>query len=404
MSTADATRSLPEGFARQRVLVVDDNPVNCDLLVRRLQRMGLQRIDVANDGDEALDRLRKAAYDLVLLDVMMPRLDGHGVLSALREEGQLPELPVLMVSAADEMEGVVRCIEAGAQDYLTKPINVPLLQARVRTTLERKLLRDRVAEQLERTRRDLLAARRLQLAMVPPDHEHPGEHGSLRVAARLTPAREIGGDLIDHFSLGDGHYLLALGDVSGKGAEAALCMARTVSLLRALGRQHWQTLGDPEQVVAAIVADTNEALCEGNDSALFVTLFVAIADLGAGRLSYACAGHPPPYLCTVGEVRALGVAPGLPVGVMPGLGPAVSTVDVPPDACLLAFSDGVTEAMSSDGELLGHARLEDFLAACADRSPAGVLAAVGAGIDAFVMEAEQADDIAMLAWAATALA
>jgi sigma-B regulation protein RsbU (phosphoserine phosphatase) len=389
----------PPDFARQRVLVVDDNPLNCDLLVRRLRRMGLERIDVANDGDEALDRLRETAYDLVLLDVMMPRLDGHGVLSALRSEGQLPELPVLMVSAADEMEGVVRCIEAGAQDYLTKPINVPLLQARVRTTLERKLLRDRVAEQLERTRRDLLAARRLQLAMVPPDHEHPGEHGALRVAAWLTPAREIGGDLIDHFALGDGHYLLALGDVSGKGAEAALCMARTVSLLRALARQHWQALGDPARTVAAIVADVNEALCEGNDSALFVTLFVAIADLNGGRLIFVCAGHPAPYLCTKGTVQALDVAPGLPVGVMPGFSPAVSAVDAPSDACLLAFSDGVTEAMTRDGELLGHARLEAFLAACTDLSPTGVLAAVGAGIDAFVMDAEQADDIALLAWA-----
>lgn len=390
----------PAGYARQRVLVVDDNPLNCDLLVRRLRRMGLESIDVANDGDEALKYLRGARYDLVLLDVMMPGRDGHGVLAALREEGQLPELPVLMVSAADEMAGVVRCIEMGAQDYLTKPINAPLLEARVRTTIERSLLRYRVAEQLERTQRDLLAARRLQLAMVPPDHDQPGEHGPLRVATRLSPAREIGGDLIDHFSLGDGHYLLALGDVSGKGAEAALCMARTVSLLRALGRQHWHTPGDPEQAVAAIVAGTNDALCEGNESSLFVTLFVAIADLNGGRLSFACAGHPPPYLCMDGAVQALRVAPGLPAGVMPGLRPAVNTVDVPAGACLLAFSDGVTEAMSGDGELLGHARLEDFLGACADLSPAGVLAAVSAGIDAFVMDAEQADDIAMLAWAA----
>jgi sigma-B regulation protein RsbU (phosphoserine phosphatase) len=384
------------------VLVVDDNALNCDLLVRRLRRMGLENIDVANDGDEALERLREVRYDLVLLDVMMPGRDGHGVLAALREEGQLPELPVLMVSAADEMEGVVRCIEMGAQDYLTKPINAPLLEARVRTTIERSLLRYRVAEQLERTRRDLLAARRLQLAMVPPDHEHPGEHGPLRVATRLSPAREIGGDLIDHFALGDGHYLLALGDVSGKGAEAALCMARTVSLLRALGRQHWQTLSDAAGAVAAIVAGTNDALCEGNDSAMFVTLFVAIADLTGGRLSFACAGHPPPYLCTDGTVQALGVAPGLPVGVMPGFSPTVSTVDVPPNACLLAFSDGVTEAMNGDGELLGHPRLEAFLAACMDFSPPGVLAAVGAGIDAFVIDAEQADDIALLAWSATA--
>jgi sigma-B regulation protein RsbU (phosphoserine phosphatase) len=382
--------------------VVDDNPTNCDLLVRRLRRMGLDRIDVANDGDEALDRLRAARYDLVLLDVMMPRVDGHAVLAALREEGQLPELPVLMVSAADEMEGVIRCIELGAQDYLTKPINAPLLEARVRATIERKLLRDRIGEQLERTQRDLMAARRLQLAMVPPDVTLPGWHDTLRVATRLAPAREIGGDLIDHFPLGEDHYLLALGDVSGKGAEAALCMARTVSLLRALSRQHWQSLADPSQTVAAIVADTNEALCEGNDSALFVTLFVAIADLGAGRLSYVCAGHPPPYVCADGTVVALTVSPGLPVGLMPGFRPTVETVDVPKSACVLAFSDGVTEAMNAAGEPLGHARLEDFLSACTDLSPAGVLAAVSAGIDEFAADAEQADDIAMLAWATTA--
>ena len=82
----------------------------------------------------------------------MPVLDGYGVLTTLRAEGQLPELPVLMVSAADEMAGVIRCIELGAQDYLTKPINAPLLEARVRATLERKQLRDLMAAQLERTR------------------------------------------------------------------------------------------------------------------------------------------------------------------------------------------------------------------------------------------------------------
>lgn len=381
-----------------RVLVVDDNPLNCDLLSRRLRRMGLDRVDCVDNGEAALEHLRAHAYDLVLLDLMMPVLDGYGVLSTLRAEGQLPELPVLMVSAADEMAGVIRCIELGAQDYLTKPINAPLLEARVRATLERKQLRDLMAAQLERTQRDLLAARRLQLSMVPPDQPEPGPHGPLCVAARLKPAREIGGDLIDHFPLSDGHYLLALGDVSGKGAEAALCMARTVSLLRATARQHWRAGQDPAQAVAAILAETNEALAEANDSAQFVTLFLGIADLHADRLSYACAGHPAPYLCTPGSVQMLGVSPSLPLGVMPDYRSRVETVDVPPQARLLAYSDGVTEAFDSAGAAFGDARLAQLLTGCTRQLPQHLVASVADGIHAFAAGAEQSDDIALLAW------
>lgn len=398
MSTPTGTVLPASRLATQHVLVVDDNPVNCDLLLRRLKRMGLERVDCVDGGEAALALLRAHPYDLVLLDVMMPVMNGYGVLMALRSEGQLPELPVLMVSAADELSGVIRCIELGAQDYLTKPLNPQLLEARVRATLERKHLRDLMASQLERTRRDLLAARRLQLSMVPPDRPQPGAHGPLCVAARLTPAREIGGDLIDHFPLTDGHYLLALGDVSGKGAEAALCMARTVSLLRATAHPHWQNAHDPAQTVAAILANTNAALAEANDSAQFVTLFLAVADLHGNRLSYACAGHPAPYLQTTGAVQALAVSPSLPLGVLPTYSAAVETIDVPPGASLLAYSDGVTEALDMAGTLFGDARLAQLLDACSSMAPQHVVAAVADGIHDFAAGAEQSDDIALLAW------
>jgi sigma-B regulation protein RsbU (phosphoserine phosphatase) len=179
-------------------------------------------------------------------------------------------------------------------------------------------------------------------------------------------------------------------------------MARTVSLLRTLARQHWQERPDAEATLTAILADTNAALYEGNDSALFVTLFVAIADPAIGRLSYACAGHPAPYLCTTEAVQALAAPAGLPVGLMPDYLAGVNTVTLPVQSCLLAFSDGVTEAISAAGELFGHARLEALLGTCSDRTPAGLLAAVGAGIAQFAGDAEQSDDIALLAFAPAA--
>lgn len=186
--------------------------------------------------------------------------------------------------------------------------------------------------------------------------------------------------------------------MSGKGAEAALCMARTVSLLRATAHPHWQNGHDAAHTVAATLADTNAALAEANESAQFVTLFLAIADLHGNRLSYACAGHPAPYLQTTGTVQALAVSPSLPLGVMPAYRARVETIDVPPGASLLAYSDGVTEALHVDGTLFGDARLAQLLGTCSSMAPQHVVAAVADGIHDFAAGAEQSDDIALLAW------
>ena len=124
------------------ILVVDDVAENRDLLLRRLQRLGFTAIDQAQNGIEALAAIGAKPYDLVLLDIMMPELDGFGVLEALKRDGRINELPVVVISALSEIEPVVRCIELGAEDFLFKPFNPTLLRARVLATLEKKALRD----------------------------------------------------------------------------------------------------------------------------------------------------------------------------------------------------------------------------------------------------------------------
>ncbi|HBL32159.1 MAG TPA: two-component system response regulator [Acidobacteria bacterium] len=133
--------------AGRRVLVVDDNPLNCDLLVRRLRRMGLERIDVANDGDEALDRLRETAYDLVLLDVMMPGIDGFTTCRRLKERAVTARTPVIFMTALTDTAEKLKAFEAGAVDYITKPISPPIVLARVRTHLQLKRARDILSDQ-----------------------------------------------------------------------------------------------------------------------------------------------------------------------------------------------------------------------------------------------------------------
>jgi adenylate cyclase len=131
--------------AAGRVLVVDDNRVNSLLLGRALEQQGLS-VEFAENGRHALDLLGDGGFDLMLLDVEMPEVDGYEVLAELKGDPHLREVPVIMTSALDELESVVRCIEMGAEDYLTKPVNPVLLKARIQSSLERKRLHDEQRE------------------------------------------------------------------------------------------------------------------------------------------------------------------------------------------------------------------------------------------------------------------
>lgn len=122
------------------VLVVDDNEMNRDMLSRRLKRQDYE-VMVAEDGEKALEMLQAHPFDLVLLDIMMPKLSGYDVLERIKKDDTTRELPVIMISAVDDLDSVVKCIELGAEDYLFKPFNPVLLKARVGASLEKRLLR-----------------------------------------------------------------------------------------------------------------------------------------------------------------------------------------------------------------------------------------------------------------------
>ena len=125
-----------------RILVVDDNEDNRFTLLRRLSRSGYKELETAVDGKSALEMLAAGKFDLVLLDIMMPEMDGYQVLEHMKNDEQLRHIPVIMISAADQIESVVKCIELGAEDFLPKPFNATLLRARVAASLEKKRLRD----------------------------------------------------------------------------------------------------------------------------------------------------------------------------------------------------------------------------------------------------------------------
>jgi class 3 adenylate cyclase len=152
--------------AAGRVLVVDDNEVNRDLLSRQLKRQG-HTPTLAENGRQALELMRKQEFDLALLDIMMPEMNGYQVLEHLKADPQLRHIPVIVISAVDDIESVVKCIELGAEDYLFKPFNQVLLRARIGASLEKKRLRDQEQSFLKEIQAEREKSERLLLNILP---------------------------------------------------------------------------------------------------------------------------------------------------------------------------------------------------------------------------------------------
>ncbi len=343
--------------AGARVLVVDDIEDNRNLLLRRLSRLGITDVPQAADGRAALDIIRGTTLDLVLLDIMMPVMTGFDVLEAMAAEGRIEHLPVIVISAANEMESVVRAIQLGAEDFLLKPFDPTLLRARVIATLEKKRLRDRMRDELARKQAELAEARNLQLALAPPRHTGAG----MQLDVVLEPAREVGGDLVDHIILADGRHVLVLGDVSDKGAGAALVMARTHALVRGLASRPDAPMLFADLATAAVAL--NAELAAANPSCMFVTLLLAVFSPSDGRLHYVSCGHVPPFLRHEdGRLERLDVAGGLPLGVSEEACYVTGDSRIGPGDSLLVLSDGVTEAMAPDGTLFGDSGVAGWLA------------------------------------------
>ena len=341
-----------------RLLVVDDLEVNRDLLARRVRRLGHESGFAAN-GREALEQLRAQAWDLVLLDITMPEMDGYETLGHIKSDPALAHIPVIMVSAIDETDSVVRCLELGADDYLTKPFNPVVLQARIESSLNKKRLADQKQATLRALSRELEIGQQIQRGFLPERLPQPA---GWEMAALCKPARQVGGDFYDALMLADGRLALTIADVCDKGVGAALYMALFRSLLRAslLHAPDGASAGD---LLTRAVGFTNDYIAEehGRDN-MFATLFMGILDCSTGELVHVNAGHEAPLLRR-SDGRLLPLEPhGLAVGMVPDVRPEVMQTTLAPGEGLLAFTDGVTEAMGDEGPF-GEARTQQLLAA-----------------------------------------
>ena len=252
-----------------------------------------------------------------------------------------------------------------------------------RTSRNLERLHEVNAEQ-ERIGGELRVASRIQQTMLPRSHLQDDD---VELCGCLVPARAVGGDLYDYFTR-DGKLFFCIGDVSGKGPAAAMLMGVTHALFRAFS-SHQQ---NPDKIMKAM----NEASCQGNDSNMFVTLFIGVLDLPTGRLRYCDAGHDAPIVVGTG---ALECNPHLPIGVFDGVNYTMQETVLEEGATLFLYTDGVTEAKNEARQLFGLERTEAVLQRCAaaQLGPKEILEAMGDEVRRFVGSAEQSDDLTMLA-------
>jgi class 3 adenylate cyclase len=246
---ADAMRSTgPAPVAKAMtgcILVVDDNESNRDLLARQLTRDG-HAVEVAASAAEAFGRLQERSFDLVLLDVLMPDVSGYEALLRIKGNAATSEIPVIMISALDELDSIVRCIEAGAVDYLPKPFAPPLLRARIRASLENKFLHDREREMMQEIRDAKDRNEALLLSILPQAVVDRINDGANMVADHISEATILFADLVDFTPFSAG---MPPSDVVG---FLNLIFSEFDRLADRFGAEKIKTIGDAYMVAVGI--------------------------------------------------------------------------------------------------------------------------------------------------------
>ena len=380
-----------------KILSVDDE-MDLELLLtqyfRRKIRKGEYEFVFAHNGLEALTMMVKHPdIEIILSDINMPEMDGLTLLAKVNEMRN-PALKVIMVSAYGDMGNIRQAMNNGAFDFATKPIDLDDLSVTIEKAIEQigyvhQMQKEHT--QLESLKGDLAVASEIQQAILPRVFPpFPEDADKLDIAASMTPAKDVGGDFYDFFRIDDDRIGFVIADVSGKGIPAAIFMAVSRTLIRATGVRG----SNP----ADCITYSNKLLAAESVDCMFVTVFYGIFNMKTGEISYCNAGHNPPYvLKRNGQVEALPMSQDPMVGAIDGIDYHEASLQLDQGDALVMFTDGVTEAMNIQNEEFGEERLEDTLDEVALHNCQQIVDAIKADVAAFAGEAEQSDDITVLA-------
>jgi sigma-B regulation protein RsbU (phosphoserine phosphatase) len=332
------------------ILIVDDNPANVEILQMRLLANDYDII-TATDGEMGLALAGEKHPDLILLDIMMPKMDGLEVCRRLKGDPSLPFMPIILVTAKSESKDVVAGLEAGGDEYLTKPVDHAALVARVKSMLRIKLLHDTMLEQSSQLKIQLKTATKIQSLFWP---EIPELEAGGHIWAVSVPATYVGGDLYDVIPMPDGSLLAYVADVSDKGVPAALIMAALSTKIRSEA----QTQVEVDNLLESINNSLYDLISE---EGFFATIVLVKYWPVSGKMQLALGGHLQPLWIVSDGIGNLPQLNGISLGIMPNVLFEKREIMLSPGESVLLFTDGVIEAENEDKELFGNNRLVRYI-------------------------------------------
>jgi len=370
----------------ESILLVDDNPTNLQVLFQTLEGVGCKLL-IAKNGNGALAIAGKALPDLILLDIMMPDIDGYEVCRRLKTDPATADIPVIFLSALGETEDKVKGLHLGAVDYITKPFQPDEVIARVDTHLTIHRLKREVESQKDQLEHELEVVSEVQRKLLP---KKLPEIDGFKLASHYETSRYAGGDYYDIIEIPDNRWGFLIADAEGHSAPAAVLMAMTCALFRA----YPNSPDDP----AAVLHYLNEHLCKVADPS-FMTALYAVYDSGQQTMRIARAGQPLPMIYQSATQNAFELkCPGVyPLGIEPyGIEIPVTEVKLTAGDRFLVYTDGLSERFNDAGETYGEKRLLKPLAARNAAAPQAVVAAIMADVEQFAGDHPADDDQALL--------
>jgi phosphoserine phosphatase RsbU/P len=327
-----------------RILIVDDNDINLTMLRAIVQTLGIRHIATARTGIEGLTAIAREKPDLVLLDVMMPDMDGYEMCRRLRAVHSRTELPVLFVTGLNDPARRAECFAAGGTDMVGKPINVAEITARVSVHLENRILLAGLKDYRKRVRAELSAARDAQLALLPhrPHLDEIATRTGLHVEGLVETSSELGGDFWTVYDASPRCLGMLVIDFSGHGVAAALNVFRLHGIMNRLPRG----MCDPAELMQFLNHELKSLLPPGQ----FAAAFAGVVDHQAGTLSWSGAASPPPIVIENGIPRTLD-AKGPPLGAFADAEYETQTIPFSCGSTVFAYSDALLESVTATGSL-----------------------------------------------------
>ncbi|AYF05126.1 MULTISPECIES: fused response regulator/phosphatase [Bacillus] len=329
------------------ILIVDDNPVNIFVIEKILKQAGYQDLVSLNSAQELFeyihfgkDSSRHNEIDLILLDIMMPEIDGLEVCRRLQNEEKFKDIPIIFVTALEDANKLAEALDIGAMDYITKPINKVELLARMRVALRLKSELNWHKEQEENLRNELDLATQVQRNLL----SSPLREDHIKIEASYLPSFKLAGDMYYWYKIDENRYGIILLDVMGHGISASLVCMFISSVLR----ETIKSLIDPELVIKDLNKYMTLLHNENDDIPYYFTAIYLVVDTEKRTIEYVNAGHPSGYVL-VDETNMVELNRGsCAVGFFDEIKVKKTVIPFEKNAQIVLFTDGVLEAIAHD--------------------------------------------------------